>query len=163
MKSMLMTVIAVTAAVLILFISGSVMAQPYAHNDDPDYFTGLESPSLSLLDPSRISTSHSYTFSYYSGNGRSGSIGMLMNSIEYRVSDPLRVTVDLGILHNPSAIVGHSQAGISPVIVPGIRLQYRPSNNIYLQMNIESYPAWYGNGYGGHGYYQARPYYWDQQ
>jgi hypothetical protein len=55
-----------------------------------------ENKSFSLLDPSRVKMWHSYTFSYFSGRGGSGNIGLYLNTIEYRPSDPLRLQVSLG-------------------------------------------------------------------
>ncbi len=139
--------------VALVLLFNTAVAQPYSGERSGDYFSNLDKPGFSLLDPSRLSTSHSYSFSYFSGNGRSGSIGMLMNSVEYRISNPLKVTFNLGVLHNPSAFIGRSQSGISPVMIPGFQLQYRPSRNFLFQMNFQSFPTGYNGWYGHSGNY----------
>lgn len=158
------TGIVLVLALFAFFCAGnSVIAQPYADSGKKDYLSGIAQPGLSIIDPSRISTSHSYSFSYFSNNGHSGSVGMLMNSIEYRVSDPLKITLNLGVMHNPSAFIGQSSNGLSPTIMPGINVQYRPSENVFLMMNFESIPAGAGYRYGYPGYYGYSPYLWDRR
>ncbi|MBD3232548.1 MAG: hypothetical protein GF315_02370 [candidate division Zixibacteria bacterium] len=73
-----------------------------------------------------------------------------MNSIEYRVSNPLTITVDLGVLHSPSALISRSDSGISPTVVPGFRLHYQPSENMFFQIDFRSYPQGYYWGRGSH-------------
>ncbi len=102
-----------------------------------------QSKSFSLLDPSRVKMWHSYTLSYFSGSGRSGNIGLYMNTIEYRPSDPLRLQVSLGYLHQPfSMIGGQSSAGR---ILPSFQLWYNPNSKISLHINISSTPLWYNH------------------
>lgn len=99
--------------------------------------------SFSLLDPSRVKMWQSYTFSYFSGKGGSGNIGLYMNTIEYRPSDPLRIQVNLGYLHQPfSAIGGQSTGG---KILPGFQLWYNPNSKFYLHINISTMPLWYNH------------------
>lgn len=94
--------------------------------------------SFSLLDPSRVKMWHSYTFSYFTGRGGSGNIGLYLNTIEYRPSDPLRLQVSLGYLHQPFSVIGgRSSEG---KILPSFQLWYRPNKNIYLHININTIP-----------------------
>jgi hypothetical protein len=153
----------VVGAVLFVAAAERSASQPYADDSDNGAtgLFGLPKTGFSLLDPDRLSISQSYTFSYYSGGGRSGSIGMLMNSIEYRVSNPLKITLDIGVLHNPSAIVSRTGNGFSPTMVPGFKLQYRPSEKFFFQVDIRSYPAYYyGNPHSG--YYWGSENYWNR-
>lgn len=92
--------------------------------------------SFSLLDPNRVKMWHSYTFSYSTGRGRSGNIGLYLNTIEYRPSDPLRLQVSLGYLHQPLSVIGgRSSEGR---ILPSFQLWYRPNKNFYLHININT-------------------------
>ncbi|MCP4632249.1 MAG: hypothetical protein GY855_04930 [candidate division Zixibacteria bacterium] len=142
----------ISISLVMTFLLGQVFAQPLAPpQPEASSFSNMNNPGLSILDPDRIRTSHSYSFSYFSGSGGSGSVGMLMNSIEYKVSDPLKLTFDIGVMHNPSAIVGRSNSGISPVVVPGFTLQYQPSNSFLFRMSIQSYP----NSHLGRYYYSG--------
>jgi len=162
-KTMKLTAIILMSIFLIFCILGvQSEAQYNVGKQSPNFFSNMLKPAFSILNPERLSMTQSYTFSYYSGSGRSGSIGMLMNSIEYQVSNPLKITVDLGLLHNPSAFVGQSRNGISPVIVPGLQLQYKPANNLFFQFNFQSFPSgcWDGGDYPG--YYGGSANFWNR-
>lgn len=110
-------------------------------------FLGLDSKStsFSLLDPSRFKMWNSYTLSYFSGGGGSGNIGLYLNTIEYRPSDPLRLQVSLGYLHQPFSIIGNNYSGGK--ILPSFQLWYNPSSKIYLHINISSMPLWYDHSF----------------
>jgi len=54
-----------------------------------------ESP-WSLLDMSRISWSHSYSGTYFSGGSSSGSLGMFNSTMMYDISSKLSLSVDTG-------------------------------------------------------------------
>jgi len=97
--------------------------------------------SFSLLDPGRVKMWHSYSFSYFTGRGRSGNIGLYLNTIEYRPSDPLRLQVSLGYLHEPFSVIGGSSSGGK--ILPSFQLWYHPNKNIYLHININTTPLWF--------------------
>jgi hypothetical protein len=97
--------------------------------------------SFSLLDPSRVKMWHSYTFSYFSGRGGSGNIGLYLNTIEYRPSDPLRLQVSLGYLHQPFSMIGGESTGGK--ILPNFQLWYNPNNKIYLHISINTTSLWY--------------------
>jgi hypothetical protein len=118
----------------------------------------VQKSSFSLFDPSRLKMSQSYTFGYYSGGGRSGSLGYYLNSIEYRISDPLKVRVDLGFLHNPSALVSrNSSVSNSGAFVPGFSLDWMPASNFHFRLDYRQIPMYnYGryNGYFGPGYWE---------
>jgi hypothetical protein len=110
--------------------------------------------SCSLFDPSRLTMRQSYSLGYYSGGGRSGSIGYYLNSIEYVFSNPLRIRVDLGYLHSPTSMFsGGSSTLNSGVFVPGLAVDWRPSRNILFRLDYRHVPL---------GVYGRRtPYYYD--
>lgn len=107
-------------------------------------FLGLDSKnkSFSLLDPSRVKMWHSYSLSYFSGGGGSGNIGLYLNIIEYRPSDPLRLQVSLGYLHQPFSVIGGNASGGR--VLSNFQLWYNPSSKIYLHINISTAPLLYG-------------------
>jgi len=132
---------------LLLSIPAAVMAQD---------LTDLKTPYLakgktSLFDPSRLKMQQSYTFGYYSGRGGSGSIGYYLNSLEYTFSNPLKVRIDLGFLHNPSAILsGRSSVSNSGAFVPGFSIDWRPSSYFQFRLDYHQVPAL---NYGGYSPY----------
>ena len=132
---------------LVLLVSFPLVASPQTLGRESGKFLTEEnllglsskSKSLSLLDPSRVKMWHSYTFSYITGRGRSGNIGLYLNTIEYRPSDPLRLQVSLGYLHQPFSVIGGRSSGGK--ILPSFQLWYRPNKNIYLHININTTPV----------------------
>jgi acetyltransferase-like isoleucine patch superfamily enzyme len=98
--------------------------------------------SLPFFDPSKLSMKHSYSLSYYSGNGRSGSIGYFMNSIEYAVANPLKIRFDIGYLHSPTSMISkNSSITDNGVIVPGVAIDWRPTDNMRFHIDIRQVPA----------------------
>jgi hypothetical protein len=114
--------------------------------------------SFSLFDPSRLTMNHSYTFGYYSSRGGSGTVGYYLNSIEYAFSNPLKVRLDLGFLHNPSSLVSRSSSvSKSGMFVPGFSVDWKPLSNFHLRLDYRQVPTqdYRGyNGYFGPGYWE---------
>lgn len=108
--------------------------------------------SASLFDPSKLTMRHSYSFAYYTGGGRSGNIGMYMNSIEYAFSDPLRLRIDLGFMHTPSRLFsGSTSVADDGVFVPGISLDWRPSRHFNFRLDYRQHAETY-RWFGGDDY-----------
>ena len=82
-----------------------------------------------LLDPSRLSMSHTYSM-MFSSDGRSGELtGLYLNTLRYRFDAPLFVEVQMGYLHRGGVglLSGGSEVGGGRLVVPGVQVQYRPS------------------------------------
>lgn len=101
--------------------------------------------SFSFLDRNRFSMQQSYSLSFMSGGAGSMSSGLYLNTLNYRLSNPLTFSVDLGF-YTPisSTIPGMrqntlmSQGGAgSSFVLPRMGLEYRPSEN--FSMNLELY------------------------
>ncbi len=106
----------------------------------------------SLFDPSKLTMKHSYSFAFYSGGGRTGNIGLYMNSIEYAFSDPLKIRIDLGFLHTPSRLIsGSTSIADDGVIVPGISLDWRPSKHFNFRLDYRQHAETY-RWFGGDDY-----------
>ena len=91
---------------------------------------------FSLLSSSRIRWSSSYSVSFFSGGGRSGSLGLLNTSMFYEVSPKLSLGLNVGILHNPGSLWGDKQN--NSTVLPGMRLDYHPSNAFRMILDIRS-------------------------
>lgn len=111
---------------------------------------------FSLLDLSRIKWSNSYSVSYFSGGGRSGSVGLLNTSMMYDLSPKLSMTLDMGLLHSPSALWGDKKN--SATLLPGFRLDYHPSETFRMILDVRKVTGavlpYDGNG----GYYYGPSY-----
>ncbi len=119
----------------------------YAQNNPPVKSPYVAKGKTSLFDPSKLSIHQSYTFGYFSGGGTSGSLGYYLNSIEYNISNPLKIRVDLGFLHSPSSMIsGRSSLNNSGVFVPGVSVDWKPSPYFNFRLDYHHVPAYNNNG-----------------
>ncbi len=130
---------------VILLAAGATMAQ---FKDAADLNRAGQSNSLnvkpaasafSLIDLSRIRWSNSYSMGFFSGNGQSGSAGMLNSTMFYEFSPKLSLAVSVGVLHNTGALWG--QGTSDATILPGFRLDYHPSEKFQMSIGFQRYNA----------------------
>ena len=132
--------------VLVLFVllSGFVKAQ--TENPQTSVFKPSETFNrpkgfLSyLIDPSKFSMSHSYTVSYFSLGGEQFSQGLYLNTMNYRVSNPLLMQVRIGYLHRPFGSSGWMNEGNGKVFVQRAMLEYKPSDNMWFRIDYQAMP-----------------------
>ncbi len=91
---------------------------------------------FSLLDLSRINWSHSYSVSYFSGGGASGSGGLWQTSMYYEFSPKLSLNLNLGIAHTGNLISSTSR---ETTFLPGFSLDYHPSNKFRVSLMFQTY------------------------
>ena len=106
------------------------------------------------FDPSRLTMHNSYTLSYTTSGGKGYSLGDLTSSIAYKISDPLSVQFDVSLLHSPYNNLGGNFANnISGIYLTRAELDYRPSKNMFLQIQYQQLPAMYWlNNYDRFGF-----------
>lgn len=97
---------------------------------------------FSLIDLSRIKWSHSYSVSYFSGGGHSSSIGLFTTQLDYDISSKLHLALNLGLAHNPGAL-WNSELQSDAKFLPGFRLDYRPSENVFMTVSVQQYMGYY--------------------
>lgn len=112
---------------------------------------GLGINSIGLLDPSRLSLSHSYTMSYMSSGNQGVARGLFMETIGYRLSNPVTLTFNIGYLHQPYSSYGPDGPLESGTFVGGAALTWRPANNMFLHFEVANYPSYPGYGYYPNG------------
>ena len=98
---------------------------------------------FSLLDPSRLKMSQSYTFSFFSSGKQSRTFGLYTNTLEYRISQPLLVRVGLAYLHQPLSVFNRGSQSLNGVLLPNFQLFYQPSKSFQLRIDVSSMPGWY--------------------
>ncbi len=91
----------------------------------------------SLIDLSKLHWSNSYSLSYISGGGYSGSVGVLNTSMLYEFSRKLSLAVNIGIAHNAGSIWGDGNSDAS--ILPGFLLDYHPSDKFRMSIGMQTY------------------------
>lgn len=103
---------------------------------------GMESPQPVLVDPKRFEMRQSVTFSAASGGGSSLTQSYYQNSMSLRLSDPLTLHLDLGIL-SPLTASGPATEGIQPgaYLVPSVGLEYRPTESLLFQLQYTRLPS----------------------
>jgi len=95
------------------------------------------SSPFSLLDPSRITWSHSYSISYFSGGSRSGSMGLLQSTMFYDLLPSLSLSLNVGVLHDGAALWGDGQNNTT--VLPGFSLHYHPSDKFQMSLIYQRY------------------------
>lgn len=137
-----------------IILAGSLSAQfideARLKTSDKDYL-GLKPADkpFSLIDLSCIKWSHSYSLSYFSGGGASGTAGLYTGSLFYEFSSALSLDLSLGVLHNPGSFFNRN-ISTDAAFLPGLRLDYHPSEKFHLSVGVQSYP--------GSFYYPYSPY-----
>ena len=99
--------------VLLLTLSISLSAQSLRQTDlgssgDAIGESRMEN-KFSLFDLSRLEMHHSYSVSYFSSGGHGTTIGMYINSIRYRISNPLTLNVSLAWMHQPGNLLSQDR------------------------------------------------------
>ena len=94
---------------------------------------------FSLIDFSKLQWTHSYSISFFSGGGISGSSGLYVGNIFYEFSSKLSLNLKLGIAHNPGSIFDRSK-GQNAAFLPGIHLDYHPSPNFTISAGFDTRP-----------------------
>lgn len=109
-------------------------------------FRGSSVSGFSLLNPSRFSMRQSYSVGFSSSSFGSQSAGLYLNTISYRLADPLTLTADVGF-HTPfHSTIGPNAGGFrnpglgSSLILPHVGLEYRPSENSTLSLHFFNGP-----------------------
>lgn len=110
-----------------------------------------------LFNPSKMTFGTSYSMSYATSGGQSLMQGLFMESIGYRLSNPLMLRMNLGFQHTPYSNFGPDGITKSARFVGGAALDWRPANNMFLHLEIANYPSYY-NGYGYSPLWNPFPY-----
>lgn len=103
---------------------------------------GMGSEQPVLVDPQHMEVRQSVTFSAASGGGSSISQSFYQSRIDYRLSDPLILHLDLGIL-TPISYSGPATQGIQrgAYLLPSVGLEYRPSESVRMYFQYSSVPS----------------------
>jgi hypothetical protein len=84
--------------------------------------------------------------------------GLFMETIGYRLSNPVSLTFNLGFQHQPYSSYGPSGISQGAQFVGGAALDWRPANNMFLHFEVGSYPSYGNNYYSPYGKSYYTPY-----
>lgn len=102
--------------------------------------------NFSLFSPEKLKMSHSYSLNYFSGKSGSFSFGVYTNTIQYQLSQSIKMKLDLNFLHSPTSIFSRYQTDVKSKIFPNFQFSYKPNNSFSLFINYQTVP-----------YYQFQP------
>ena len=112
------------------------------------YPTKLQSMiGLIGLDPTKFSMSHSYSLSFTSIGGHSFSQGLYLNTMKYQFSNPLTMYLQVGLLHQPFGTFGQTNLSKNELFLSGAGLEYKPSDNFKVQIELSQQPNNYYSPY----------------
>ena len=138
-----------TTIVLLIFNSIAVCqfrSQPEARSSAGESLLRPDDDGLLFgwFDPSRLTMHNSYTLSYTTSGSKGYSLGELTSNIAYQISDPLSVQFDVSLLHSPfNNLGGYFANNISGIYLTRAELNYRPSKNMFLQIQYRQLPSMY--------------------
>jgi hypothetical protein len=100
-----------------------------------------------FINPEKFSMHHSFSMGYMSA-GQYGSmmVNSYMNTINYQISDPLFLRLNVGIMNSPYNSFQNSALN-NTQFFGGAELFYRPSENSLIRLGVDVRPGFYRPGY----------------
>jgi len=154
-----MKILGKTVFILLLFTTLAVTqfkSQPEARSSAGEALIRPDDGSLLFgwFDPSRLTIHNSYSISYTTSGGKGYSLGALTSNIGYQLSNSLSAQFDVSLLHSPFNNLGGNFANdISGIYLTRAELNYRPSKNLFFQIQYQQLPAMYWlNNYDRFGF-----------
>lgn len=99
------------------------------------------------LNPDRFHMRQSYSLSYMSGGGQAFSQGVYLNSMRYDISNPLSVSLEWGMLHQPLSAAGVNSPFQNGFFLSNASLEYKPSKNLQIGVQYSTNPYAYPYSY----------------
>jgi hypothetical protein len=150
-KARLILMVGITAMFLAVSVAAQFSDRADLNRINRDNAMGVKPAAspFSLIDLSKVRWSHSYSVAYFSGGGRSGSLGMWNSAMLYEISSKLSLAINLGVAHNPGGL--WSSADHDATFLPGFHLDFHPSAKFRMSVSFQrvmGYAAPYWPGYG---------------
>lgn len=126
----------------------------------PQWREGGSVSGFSLMNPNRFSMHQSYSVNFASGSLGSSSAGLYLNTLSYRLADPLTLSADVGFYtpfyaSTSMGGMGMSKGGFqdprlgSSLVFPHIGLEYKPTDNTSISLHLfngrDAYKAYGGD------------------
>lgn len=109
-------------------------------------YRGSSVAGFSFLNPNRFSMRQSYSVGMSSGSFGTSSAGLYLNTLSYRLADPLTLSADIGF-HTPfyssfgGPTAGFQNPGLgSSLVLPHVGLEYRPSEHTSISLHFFNGP-----------------------
>jgi hypothetical protein len=110
--------------------------------------TGLSS-FFGLLNPDRFLMTHTLSYNFLSAGGTGLSVASYTNSMFYSIADPLNVRFDVTLQGSPfGPTAGVNRSDLNRIYLSRAELDYRPWENVYLQLQYRELPwSYYRNSF----------------
>jgi hypothetical protein len=96
---------------------------------------------LGILNPENFTMHHALSFSYLSAGGTGLSLASYTNTMLYKIADPLNVRFDITLQGSPFGnYSGLQQNDLSKVFLSRAELNYRPLENMFIQLQYREIP-----------------------
>ncbi len=118
--------------------------------------TQQESSGSGLFDLSRLEMRHSVSMSYGMMGDEGLGTSMYVNSLRYRISEPLSVRADIGMMLSTfGSAAGYMRNDLSGIFLKRASVDYAPSKDFRLSLQFRNEPYLsrysglnYGTGFG---------------
>lgn len=94
-----------------------------------------------LFNSSNFSMSHSYSVSFFSLGNQSMNQGLYLNTMNYRISNPLTAQVRVGFMHEPFGGQGLMGGKSGKLFLQRAMIKYQPSEKTVFTIDFQRYPS----------------------
>lgn len=140
--------------IILAAICTTVSSAQFRANSEPSVSQSLVRPSgsinsfLGLLNPENFLMRHNVSLNYMSFGGTSLSLASYTNSMMYKINSDLNLRADITLQGSPFGNGGSfSQSNLNKVFLSRAELNYRPSENFFLQLQYRELPMNYWGSY----------------
>ena len=132
--------------ILILLIPVLLFGQ-FKTQNNPDISSQIAEPATNFLfgflNPDRLSMNHYFSASFMTMGNHSLMLNSYINSIQYRISDPLLLRLNLGIANTPYNTFQGNPNLNDTQFFGGAELQYRPTKSTFFSVGVNVTPTYY--------------------
>ncbi len=142
-----------SAVVLVLcLLAGTAFGQLKDQEGLKNFSESLAKPQTSLLSgiagflsSDRFSMNHTFSASFLSFGGNSLMMNSYLNTMQYQLSAPLLLKVNLGVVNTPySSFNSHPGLDINATnFVGSAELHYQPTSNAHVKIGVGVAPRYY--------------------
>jgi hypothetical protein len=108
---------------------------------------------LGFLNPEKFTMNHNFSMSFMTMGKHNMMLNSFMNTINYKISDPLLLRLNLGLMNTPYNSFNNPTLN-NTNFFGGAELFYRPSEKTLIKLGFDVNPGYYYPG----SYYNRYPY-----
>ncbi len=146
--------------ILVIMLSSLSFAQFKNQAKLPPLSKAIAKPTTNFifgfLNPDKMTMQHSFSMSFMTMGKHNMMLNTYMNTINYRISDPLLLRLNLGIANSPYNTFDNSALS-NTKFFGGAELFYRPTENTLIKLGLDVRPGYYYPG----NYYDYTPGFFD--